>query len=103
MLTFKKELGKGGFGVVNLMHDQINNSDVAVKIVSNKNGPIDSQMMKKEVIALSNLHHKNIVKLMDSFSIKEQLIVIMEYLEGGELLEYWKRFPNRRMPEKEAC
>ena len=85
------------------MHDQINNCDVAVKVVSNKYGPINSEMMKKEVIALSNLQHKNIVKLMDSFPIKDQLIVIMEYLEGGELLEYWKRFPNRRMPEIEAC
>jgi len=27
----------------------------------------------------------------------------MEYLQGGELYDYWKRFPNRRMPENEAC
>jgi len=60
-------------------------------------------MMKKEVIALSNLEHKYIVKLMDSFHIKDQLIVMMEYLSGGELLNYWKRFPGRRMPEREAC
>ena len=56
-------------------------------------------MMKKEVIALSNLHHKNIVKLMDIFHVKDKLIVIMEYLSGGELLNYWKRFEGRRIPE----
>jgi serine/threonine protein kinase len=27
----------------------------------------------------------------------------MEYLKGGELYEYWNRFPNRVMPEREAC
>lgn len=78
--------------MVNLMYDQINKSDVAVKVLSTKTGPINSEMMKKEVIALSNLQHKHIVKLMDIFHVKDQLIVIMEYLSGGELLNYWKRF-----------
>jgi serine/threonine protein kinase len=27
----------------------------------------------------------------------------MEYLSGGELYDYWHRFSNRRMPEREAC
>jgi len=84
---------------VNLMYDQINKSDVAVKVLSLQTGPINSEMMKKEVIALSNLHHKNIVKLMDIFHVKDKLIVIMEYLSGGELLNYWKRFEGRRIPE----
>jgi len=26
----------------------------------------------------------------------------MEYLRGGELYEYWHRFPKRLMPENEA-
>jgi len=60
-------LGKGGFGVVNLMYDSLNGFDVAVKFINFRNSPIDSQMMKKEVIALSNLEHHHIVKLVDSF------------------------------------
>jgi serine/threonine protein kinase len=28
--------------------------------------------------------------------------VVMEYLEGGELYDYWHRFKNRRMPEDEV-
>ena len=70
-LKFVKELGKGGFGVVNLMHDEVHGCDVAVKHLSFKNGPIDSQMMKKEVVALSNLEHRGIVRLIDSFSLPE--------------------------------
>lgn len=27
----------------------------------------------------------------------------MEYLAGGELYEYWKRFENRQMPEREVA
>ena len=54
-------------------------------------------MIKKEVEALSGLKHKNIVKLLDAVpkAQERQLIVIMEYLAGGELYEYWKRFERR--------
>jgi len=62
------------------MYDKINKTDVAVKVLSTRTGPINSEMMKKEVIALSNLQHKNIVELMDIFHVKDELIVIMEYL-----------------------
>jgi serine/threonine protein kinase len=33
---------------------------------------------------------------------KEQLVVLMEYLRGGELYDYWHRFPERRMVEVEV-
>jgi len=54
-------------------------------------------MIKKEVEALSSLKHKYIVKLLDAIpkAQEKSLIVVMEYLAGGELNEYWKRFPNR--------
>jgi serine/threonine protein kinase len=86
------------------MYDSLNGFDVAVKLINFRISPIDSQMMKKEVIALSNLVHQNIVKLIDSFPDNQnQLVVIMEHLRGGELYDYWHRFPNRKMPEYEAC
>ena len=49
-------------------------------------------MIKKEVEALRNLQHKNVVQLVDTFtkSDEQQLIVVMEYLAGGELYDYWK-------------
>ena len=55
---------------------------------------MSNQMLKKEVEALSNRRHKNIVKLLDAVprAEEQQLIVVMEYLAGGELYDYWKRF-----------
>lgn len=49
-------------------------------------------MIKKEVEALSTLQHKHVVTLVDTLAASEkgQLIVIMEYLAGGELYDYWK-------------
>ena len=103
-LKFIRHLGKGGFGEVNLCRDDLTGEEVAVKYLNFAVKPASSQMLKKEVEALSNLQHKHIVKLINAFPKPEeqQLIVVMEFLAGGELYDYWKRFEDRRMPEKEV-
>jgi serine/threonine protein kinase len=35
---------------------------------------------------LKNLEHKNIVKLFGTFIIKHEIVMIMEFCEGGELI-----------------
>ena len=104
-LKFQKHLGKGGFGEVNMCLDELTDEMVAVKYLSFKTKNISNNTIKKEVEALSGLKHKNIVKLLDAVprAEEQQLIVVMEYLAGGELYEYWKRFPNRQMPEREVA
>ena len=103
-LKYKKHLGKGGFGEVNMCTDELTGEEVAVKYLSFST-KISNQMIKKEVEALSGLKHKNIVKLLDAIPQPQdsQLIVVMEYLAGGELYEYWKRFKHRQMPEREVA
>ena len=34
------------------------------------------------------LNHKNIIKLYNNFVLKNELLLIMEYAEGGELMKY---------------
>jgi serine/threonine protein kinase len=34
------------------------------------------------------LNHKNIIKLYYNFVIKNELLLIMEYADGGELIKY---------------
>lgn len=104
-LKVVRKLGQGGFGEVNLCVDELSGNQVAVKYLNFANKQVSNNMMKKEVEALSGLKHKNIVKLLDAVpeAEKRQLIVVMEYLAGGELYDYWKRFPNRQMPEREVA
>lgn len=94
-----KELGQGGFGTVMLMHDQLLELDVAVKFIHfrQKNGNANAHLMQKEVEALSKLSHKHIVKMYECFPHpnREQLVVLMEYLKGGELYDYWHKFSKR--------
>lgn len=60
--------------------------------------------MKKETEALSKLKHKHIVQMYEYFPhpSKDQMVVIMEYLRGGELYDYWMRFSDRKVPEFEV-
>lgn len=42
----------------------------------------------KESKILQMLNHKNIIKLYSAFVLKNELILIMEYADGGELVAY---------------
>ena len=65
-LKFKKHLGKGGFGEVNMCYDEFTGESVAVKTLNFSSKMLSNQMIKKEVEALSGLKHKHIVKLVDA-------------------------------------
>lgn len=84
--------------------DTLNKRKVAVKILNSNEHPHTPFMMNKEIEALTKLKHKHIVKLYNSFPLpkKQQVIVVMEYLEGGELQSYWSSKPNKIVSEEEA-
>jgi serine/threonine protein kinase len=89
----KEKLGEGGFGSVFLAYDKLFKQEVAIKVLNfASQSAKNSHMITKEIEALSKLHHKNIVKLFDYFPLpkKQQLIVEMQYLKGGELDDFWK-------------
>lgn len=49
----------------------------------------DIDMVFKEAEILKSLKHKNIVEIYNCYTLKNMKVVfIMEYLEGGELLQY---------------
>ncbi|EOA26236.1 hypothetical protein CARUB_v100186521mg, partial [Capsella rubella] len=71
---------------------------VAVKIVEPSRtsalGIQHKQQFQKEVMLLSSLNHKNIVKFFGA-SIEPQLMIVTELIEGGTLQKYmWNSRPN---------
>lgn len=46
------------------------------------------QEIDREANTLKMLNHKNIIKLYQGFVIKNELLLIMEYADGGELIHY---------------
>ena len=46
-------------------------------------------MVFREAEMLKAMHHKNIVKILNCFTLPNmQVVFVMEYCGGGELLEY---------------
>lgn len=77
------EIGRGAFGVVYLGHHKSDEKDrVAIKVLE-KNGHIEQQMAEPEM--LSRLKHPNIVRLREYFIQRDQLIIVLDYISGGDL------------------
>ena len=71
-IEIKKKLGEGGFGAVYLAYDQLLKQEVAVKVLNFAQNIKNSHMITKEIEALSQLKHKNIVKLLDYFALPKK-------------------------------
>ena len=78
-----QEIGRGAFGVVYRGHHPSDLQDqVAIKVLEN-NGRIEQQMAEPEM--LSRLNHPNIVRLREYFVHQKQLIIVLDYISGGDL------------------
>jgi MAP/microtubule affinity-regulating kinase len=84
-------LGQGGFGKVLLAQHRGSKQKVAIKIVNTASigNAEDIDMVFREAEMLKSLVHHNIVKIYNCFTLTNmQVVYVMEYLEGGELLDY---------------
>lgn len=87
----QKQIGEGGFGKVVLGVHKLTHEKVAIKIVNTSliGNAQDIDMVFREVEMLKSLSHKNIVKILNCYTLKNmEVIIVMEFLEGGELLDY---------------
>ena len=82
-------LGEGLFGVVKKGIHLKTNEIVAVKIISkDKLRPGEIDLIRTEIDLMKLFQHPNIVKLIDHYENSESIYIVMEYLEGGTLMDY---------------
>ena len=84
-------LGEGGFGKVFLARHKQTSRKVAIKIIKTENigsvNDIDSIFVEAEI--LKSLKNPNIVEVHKCLTMRNmEVVIIMEYLEGGDLLKY---------------
>lgn len=84
-------LGEGGYGKVFLGRHKQSGEQFAIKVIKTENigsaADIDSIFVEAEV--LRSLNHPNIVKVHKCLTLRNmEVVIIMEYLEGGELLKH---------------
>ena len=89
----KQVIGKGKFGVVNLGIHKKTGKQVAIKIINKKSIKTteDKELVKIEIGILKLCHHPNIVRLLDHLENMDYIYIVMEYIEGGTLGQYFKK------------
>eukprot|EP01127_Copromyxa_protea_P004764 TRINITY_DN1458_c0_g1_i2.p1 TRINITY_DN1458_c0_g1~~TRINITY_DN1458_c0_g1_i2.p1 ORF type:complete len:286 (-),score=64.71 TRINITY_DN1458_c0_g1_i2:117-974(-) len=79
-------LGKGYFAVVKVGIEKKTGRRVAIKVIDKEVVERD-ETLKNEIEILSKVHHPNIVQMYAIFDTPENLFIVMELMEGGELYE----------------
>ena len=89
----KQVIGKGKFGVVNLGIQKKTGKQVAIKIMNKENIKTveDKELVRIEIGILKLCHHPNIVELLDHLENSDYIFIVMEYIEGGTLRQYFKK------------
>ncbi|KAI5960018.1 STE20 [Candida theae] len=81
------KIGQGASGGVYIAHDVTHgNSTVAIKQMNLEQQP-KKELIINEILVMKGSKHPNIVNYIDSYLVKGDLWVIMEYMEGGSLTE----------------
>jgi serine/threonine protein kinase/formylglycine-generating enzyme required for sulfatase activity len=97
----EKTLGKGGMGEVLLANDTRLNRKVAIKRILKESSRSSTAISRflTEAKSIAALNHPNIVHIYDYGRSNEGPFLIMEYVEGGNLLD---RCRNGAIPIEEA-
>ena len=81
-----KSLKSGGYAEVILAKNILNDEKVSIKKTDLKNFQTEELYnISREAVIINSLIHKNIVKILNTFTYDNSLYMVMEYCEGGEL------------------
>jgi len=98
-------LGQGGFGAVYRVWDLHLNSPYALK-ENLDSSPEAARQFAREAQILANLHHPNLPRVTDHFSLPDQgQYLVMEYVEGEDLEEMRCKSscqPSGSLPEQQT-
>ncbi|PCH35867.1 Pkinase-domain-containing protein [Wolfiporia cocos MD-104 SS10] len=100
------ELGKGSFAVVMKAIHRETGHWYAVKVMQRNrlrhvdDGTTENQKFDREISILQRLDHPNICQLKDVFHEPHTINLVLEYISGGDLLDYIVR--RGYIPERET-
>lgn len=87
-----KPIGKGAFGKVSLGIHKLSGKNVAIKTIEKEYLQDDYSRKKllREIYILKKIKHINVIRLLEVFETATQVLMVMEYAGGGDLLHYVK-------------
>lgn len=107
--TLAEQLGQPGqFGRAHRAIHKVTGEQRAVKVVSktkftrSADKRIHFKELRLEIEILRQMNHENIIKLYDVFETLNELFIVMEICQGGELFDRIKAQPAGSYSEKDA-
>jgi len=82
----KKELGRGKFGVVYQVQDKDSKRIYASKHIKTRKKE-QREKVVEEIAILKKFSNPHIIRFINAFETPSEVILVMEYLDGGELFE----------------
>ncbi|GCF00407.1 signal transducing kinase of the PAK [Zygosaccharomyces mellis] len=80
------KIGQGASGGVYTAYELGTNASVAIKQMNLEKQP-KKELIINEIMVMRGSKHRNIVNFIDSYLLKGDLWVVMEYMEGGSLTD----------------
>nr|XP_003476686.1 LOW QUALITY PROTEIN: myosin light chain kinase 2, skeletal/cardiac muscle [Cavia porcellus] len=76
----------GKFGAVCTCTEKATGLKLAAKVIK-KQTPKDKEMVMLEIEVMNQLNHRNLIQLYAAIETPNEIVLFMEYIEGGELFE----------------
>ncbi|RNA07318.1 Twitchin [Brachionus plicatilis] len=95
-----EEIGSGAFGVVHRAVEKKSGRSFAAKFILTPSN-VEKSTVRKECEIMNHLIHPKLLNLHDIFDEGDEMVLITEFLSGGELFEKIAD-PNYKMTEPEA-
>ncbi|XP_036687821.1 serine/threonine-protein kinase Nek3 isoform X3 [Balaenoptera musculus] len=97
--TVLRVIGEGSFGRALLVQQESSNQMFAMKEIRLPKSFSDTQNSRKEAVLLAKMKHPNIVAFKESFEAEGHLYIVMEYCDGGDLMQKIKHQKGKLFPE----
>jgi len=81
-----EEIGTGAFGVVHRCREKKSGNIFAAKFIPVQH-PYEKSLIRKEIDIMNQLHHNKLIYLHDAFEDDDEMVLIYEFMSGGELFE----------------
>ncbi|KAM4629874.1 uncharacterized protein mylk4b [Polymixia lowei] len=79
-------LGGGRFGQVHKCVENSSGLTLAAKIIKARSQK-EKEVVKNEIQVMNQLNHANLIQLYAAFESRHDIILVMEYVDGGELFD----------------
>ncbi|OMJ78628.1 hypothetical protein SteCoe_21505 [Stentor coeruleus] len=97
-----RHIGNGAFGKVSIALNRLTGHKIAIKTIENVFIKDERTRRKifQEVFIMKKLKHRNIIRLLEVFESNKNVMIVLEYAGGGDLLQIIKA--RGRLTEDEA-